>query len=214
MCFSATASLVAGGILVSVGILTLRRVRSWNELPFAAIPFLFGIQQVLEGIVWLSFNYPVSNHFATYAYAVFSHFLWPVLIPISVCLLERNRVRSIILRIFSAVGIVVGLYLLYFVVTEPTVPKILSQSLAYDSPHHYSYLTTSIYLMTIVGSCLLSSWRLINLFGIILFVLFAIAAWFYTAMLVSVWCFLAAILSAIVYLFFYKARNELASYFW
>jgi hypothetical protein len=40
--------------LVAVGAITLARARSRAELPYAAIPVLFGIQQCIEGGLWLT----------------------------------------------------------------------------------------------------------------------------------------------------------------
>ena len=49
MCFSAQASFTAGTVLLIVGAATVRRARVRSELPYAWIPVLFGIQQLLEG---------------------------------------------------------------------------------------------------------------------------------------------------------------------
>ena len=55
MCFSATASFSAGAALLIVGAVTVRRARRRAELPFSLIPVLFGIQQLIEGAIWLTF---------------------------------------------------------------------------------------------------------------------------------------------------------------
>jgi len=57
MCFSATASFVAGTSLSAIGVATIRKAERRSELPFAMIPLLFGIQQLVEGIIWLTFRY-------------------------------------------------------------------------------------------------------------------------------------------------------------
>jgi hypothetical protein len=44
MCFSATASFVAGTTLSTIGVVTITKVKQRSELPFALIPLLFGIQ--------------------------------------------------------------------------------------------------------------------------------------------------------------------------
>ena len=44
MCFSASASFIAGTTLSGIGVAAPTRVESKNERPFAAIPLLFGIQ--------------------------------------------------------------------------------------------------------------------------------------------------------------------------
>lgn len=51
MCFSASASFIAGASLSAIGVATLRRVESKKEIPFATIPLLFGIQQLIEGVI-------------------------------------------------------------------------------------------------------------------------------------------------------------------
>ena len=56
MCFSATASFTAGTALIVLGAVTARRVRRPSELPFALIPALFGIQQLIEGALWMTFS--------------------------------------------------------------------------------------------------------------------------------------------------------------
>lgn len=52
MCFSAPVSFSAGAVLLGLG--SAKRPR---ELPFAAIPLLFAIQQLSEGVIWLTFSY-------------------------------------------------------------------------------------------------------------------------------------------------------------
>src|SRR3990167_3928634 len=124
MCFSAAASFAAAGALGVAGGLTLTQVKKKSELPFASIPLLFGIQQAIEGAVWVSFGSPILNTVAIYAYSIFSHVLWPILVPLSVLLIETDPTRKNILRLFSFLGLAVGLYLLYFIVFDPVTAHI------------------------------------------------------------------------------------------
>lgn len=202
MCFSATASFAAAGALTVVGGLTLAQARKKTELPFASIPLLFGVQQAVEGAVWLSFGSPMVNTLATYVFSMFSHVLWPMFVPLSVLLIETNPTRKKILRVFSFLGLTVGLYLLYFLITDPVTAQVVGSSIAYNSPHLYVYLVLALYVIATCGSCLFSSHRVINVFGVALFIAFSLAAWFYTETFFSVWCFFAAILSAIIYCYF------------
>jgi hypothetical protein len=57
MCFSASASFIAGGALTAVGVVTLKKTENKKEIPFAAIPLLFGIQQLIEGVIWLTLRH-------------------------------------------------------------------------------------------------------------------------------------------------------------
>lgn len=92
MCFSATASFSAGVVLVGLGAFTLRAVLHPRELLLASIPLLFGIQQLIEGAVWLTFRYeaPLVNSVMTYLFSPFSHVLWPVYVPLAVLLIEPS----------------------------------------------------------------------------------------------------------------------------
>src|SRR3989338_9120138 len=116
MCFSATASFTAGDYLLGLGTLTLRSVRRRRELPFAAIPLLFAIQQLSEGVIWLTFSHeaPLLNTVMTHVYSFFSHVLWPVYVPVAVLLIEPPGRRRQALVAFSSAGIAVGAYLFYF----------------------------------------------------------------------------------------------------
>ena len=93
MCFSATASLTAGSILLGVGVMTTRNARTGGERAYAAIPLLFAIQQLTEGVVWLSFGWGISavTATATQLYSFFSHVLWPVYVPIAAWLIEPDQ---------------------------------------------------------------------------------------------------------------------------
>ena len=44
MCFSATASFVAGTSLSAIGVATIRKAERPSEFPFALIPLLFGFR--------------------------------------------------------------------------------------------------------------------------------------------------------------------------
>ena len=70
MCFSATASFSAGAVLLGIGKLTVQSAHRRREMPLAAIPLLFAIQQLSEGVIWLTFRYdaPQLNVLMTYFY--------------------------------------------------------------------------------------------------------------------------------------------------
>ena len=104
MCFSATASFSAGAVLLGLGTVTLRSARRPRELMFAAIPLLFAVQQMTEGVIWLTFrdDAPQINRVMTQLYAFFSHVLWPAWIPLAVLLMEAPGGRHRVLLTFVA----------------------------------------------------------------------------------------------------------------
>lgn len=208
MCFSATASLVAGGALSVTGGLTMMQAKTKSELPFASIPLLFGIQQAIEGVVWLSFGVPLLHTIATYAYMTFSHVLWPIFVPVSIMLLEKDPFRKKILWMISFAGLAVGAYLAYYIITDVVTVQVINRSLCYYSSDSYPLLVIMFYLLATCGSCFFSSHRIINLFGLVLSLSFIIAAWFFFQTFFSVWCFLAAILSVLVYWYFKREERN------
>jgi hypothetical protein len=207
MCFSATASFVAGGALSATGALTLAQAKTKRELPLASIPLLFGIQQTIEGIIWVSFGMPVLNTVMTYAYLAFAYVLWPVFVPVAVLLVETNPARKKILQVISFVGLVLGTYLLYYIFADPGKAHIVNQSIAYDYRHLYELLPLSLYVLVTCGSGLVSSHRTIQVFGAAALVTFFVANWFYNITFISVWCFFAAVLSVLIFWHFYKRKT-------
>jgi hypothetical protein len=202
MCFSATASFSASAVLLGLGAVTLRRVQQPRDVALATIPVLFGIQQALEGIVWLGLNGTFQRWLgpATQAYSLFSHVLWPLYVPIAVWLAEPAGPRRRGLTVFIAGGTFVAMYLLYGMITTPIVARPIGRHVDYNSPHFYIAAVLVLYLAATTASPMLSTHRWVRWFGILTLVsagaaYLAFAYWF-----ISVWCFFAALLSAVIYL--------------
>ena len=204
MCFSATASFTAGAGLLIVGTVTARRASRPAELPFALIPALFGVQQLIEGAIWLTLpdKAPLLNYVLTLAYSLFSHVLWPVYVPVAILLLEPIGWRRRMLFAIALAGAVVGVFLLYFIVSLPIVSQVQGHHIIYVSPHFYVVAVMTLYVVGTCISMLFSSHGRVRLFGVAAFASFVVAYVFYNVWLISVWCFFAAALSIIVLLYF------------
>jgi hypothetical protein len=203
MCFSATASFVAGSALVVLGVATLRATRRTVEIPFAAIPLLFGLQQLVEGLLWISFRFdaPQLNVAMTYLFSMFSHVLWPIFVPFAIGQLEPEPSRRKVIWGFQAIGLLVGGYLFYLLVDFP-VTAVVAANIVYVSPHFYKLPVMGLYLVATCVSCFFSSDATVRIFGVLALLLFGVAYGFFSLALFSVWCFFAAVLSAIIYLHF------------
>ncbi len=201
MCFSATASFIAGGSLSAFGVATIAKAKRRSELPFATIPLLFGIQQLVEGVVWVTLdrNAPVLQQSMTYVYSMFSHVLWPIYIPFALRFLETTPWRRQAMRWFQAAGIVTGAYLLYFIVPGPVVAKAIGQHIVYDSPHFFRVPVMALYLLATCVTGFVSSHTFVRLFGVLSLLSFVAAYLFATHAVISVWCFFAALLSLLIY---------------
>lgn len=204
MCFSATASFTAGVLLLGIGTLTLRAARSPRELPFAGIPLLFALQQLIEGVIWLTFRIeaPLLNTVMTHVYSFFSHVLWPVYLPMAVFMIEPPGPRRRALFAFAVAGAAVGTYLLYVLVAFPVVSRPTGQHVEYDSPHFFAASVMTLYLVSTTVSPLLSTHRLVKVFGTLALLSFGAAYYFYARWFISVWCFFAALLSIVIYVHF------------
>ena len=212
MCFSATASFAAGSVLTATGIVSLKQTKKKNLLPFASIPLLFGIQQLCEGFVWLSLKWslPLLNTFASYGFVFFSHILWPIFTPLAVALAEPIAWRKKLILICFFIGITVSCFSLFSIIFSPIQSQITCNSIRYNfsaimqTPFSINIL---LYFVATCMGCLLSSHRLIKLFGFSVVAFLMLSYYFYTVTFVSVWCFFSAILSLIV-LFFIKEQNS------
>lgn len=204
MCFSATASFTAGAGLLIVGVVTVRRARTAAELPFALVPALFGVQQLIEGALWLTFpdKDPLLNVVLTYAYSVFSHVFWPIYVPVAVMLIEGTNWRRKATMGIAVASAAAGMYLLYALITQPIVAQVIGHHITYVSPHFYGTGVMALYLLGTCISPLFSSHAMVRAFGVAAFISFVAAYVFFALWFISVWCFLAAVMSGFVLLHF------------
>jgi hypothetical protein len=204
MCFSAPASFAAGTALVALGAVTLKKAGHRTELAYAAIPLLFGVQQLIEGMVWLSFDSTEAllNPAMTFAYSLFSHVLWPLYVPVAALLLEPARWRRQALLAFLAAGAAVAIYLLVSMLRSPIESRPVGGHIEYASPHFYVVPVMAGYLAGTCISMLFSSHNMVRAFGGAALLSFALSYAVYRQWFISVWCFFAAALSVIVLLYF------------
>lgn len=136
----------------------MRHAREKAEIPFASIPLLFGIQQIVEGIVWVTFGMPTIHAIATYIFILFSHVLWPVFVPMSIWLLEKDLLRKKILFGIFLVGAGVSIYLFTFSIINPVSCSIVQNSIFYQLDIPF-YLTSFLlyFFATCAGSLVSSS---------------------------------------------------------
>ncbi len=212
MCFSAPVSFIAGITLIAFGVVTVKMTKKKSEIPFAMIPLLFGVQQVVEGMLWLSFEFEVLrlNMVMTYLFTLFSHVLWPIYVPFSIGLIETVLWRKKLLWGFQAAGAGLSMYLLYSIVKFPVISAI-EENMVYVLPYVRQHPAMELYLAATCVAPLFSSHNFVRLFGVLTFVLFFAALWFYTVALFSVWCFFSAVLSVLIYLHFKYSKHSKVS---
>ena len=212
MCFSANACFTAGAILVPMGIYTL--VKSYrNNKPYLALatfPLLFGLQQLIEAAVWLTFEQRVKINIQVMAtgYLFFAFVLWPLCVPLAALLIEKNVKRKILFKGVCVIGFVFGstLYVPLLIYPQWVSVTALKGSILYQTVFIYdglvpTTLVSLVYAIIITTPLMLSTVKSLRFFGILVLVSIAISAVFFAYAFVSVWCFFAAILSThIVYI--------------
>lgn len=214
MCFSATASFASAAILGVAGIASIKKTQSTNQLAFAAVPLLFAVQQLAEGFVWLSFSgidQPAWQNSAIKTFLVFALIIWPIWVPLSALLIEKNGKRKVIQWLSLITGFVFACFTSYYMLNYNTGARIQNYHVYYivDFPNRGSTLADTLYLIPTVVSLLVSSNKGLPVLGVLIFISFLITKFFYGDFVISMWCFFAAIASGLIYLL---ASNRIKSF--
>ncbi|MEI6577310.1 MAG: DUF6629 family protein [Bacteroidota bacterium] len=205
MCFSAEASFTAGAVLCIAGVFTVRKAANPSQKYFAAIPFIFAIQQITEGFVWLSFVSPAIAAWqvqATYFFLFFAQVFWPSWVPFALIMFEKDKKTKQLLIPFLIVGVFISVYLTYILFNYEVTPEIRKYHMYYNIHHPFKTRAFSglIYLIPTVLSTMVSKTKGIWLFGLLNFMAWVVSKMFFNDHVLSVWCFLAAWISVIIYL--------------
>jgi hypothetical protein len=213
MCFSAEASFAGGIIISAIGIATARKVHNPSQLVFASIPLFFGIQQMVEGSLWLTIpnpEYADLQKIGTFLFLIMADVLWPSIIPLSVLLMEENPKRKRILKTLLIPGVLLSLYyficLLYFNVN----PQIMGYHIYYSTgfPKSLAIPAFIVYLIVTITPLFVSSIKRTHLLGILMFFSCLVTAIFFTQYLTSVWCFFAALISGVIFWILRDSKRE------
>ena len=216
MCFSATASFVAAALLLPTGATALAMAWSKGQrqkLPLAAAPLLFGLQQSLEGMVWLGIraqpalaspDQRVGPVVAALAYLFFAYVCWPVWMPLAaVAQMEQPKLGHLGLwRAVPALGLLPAFTLWLPFLNDPraAVPEQIGHSLVYAlTPWSAGLLPPVVgpllYAALIVLPFLKVPSQRVRSFALTLLVAFGLAQWLSSEALTSVWCYASALLS-------------------
>ena len=218
MCFSVSASFAASSVLIPVGIYCLYKARKINHhyWVFALYPLVFGIQQAVEGWLWLTLGAPddVSTRMPALSFIFFSHFFWLFWLPFSCYLLERGSNKQLFL-IFTLLGGTFGLsmFIPALVFTDWLKISLLHHSILYELKLIYDgfiphSLVRGVYALIVLIPLLLSSQRYLRYFGMIIFISLVAANILFAETFISVWCYFAAILSLYIFYMFIRLEKQ------
>ena len=203
MCMSAEASFIAEAVLVPTGVLTMAHAYRTDRkyLALATLPLLFGLQQALEGMVWISDGNAILVERYSLAYMFFSWMAWPIWVPFSVYFIEIERRKPLYLLLAILGGMLGAMqYFPYFAHDGWLNTRFLPHVIVYEGKELFDYIigrdiTYSIYVAIIVGSLLLSSDVNVRIFGLLVAAVTVVTFLFYSYAYISVFCFGGAIMS-------------------
>lgn len=204
MCFSAEASFVGGAVLTAIGIMTVRKNCEPAQRLFSTMPLVFGLQQISEGFVWIALKTPGQDLYlkiAAYVFLTAALLIWPTFVPLSVRLMETDPLRRRMLNALTGLGLLTSLsYLTGMILFDMTV-RISSLHVSYsaDAPQTLLRIAYLSYLAVTLLPFFISSVRRVYLLGAVVIISYAVAAYFYSEYLLSVWCFFAAVASVVVW---------------
>ena len=202
MCFSAQASFGASAVLGVMGMYALRKAKQ-KDCFLALVPLFFGIQQFLEGVVWITYANPAlqfTTLCATYGFCFFAFFFWPVWVPLTVLKMETNPRKVPFLQILLALGSFVASILAFAAIKNGIDPVVSCSHIQYDIflPGLVGTLGAVVYCIATILPLFISSKKWLPLFGLCTLGSVGITWYFYTTYFASVWCFFAALLSSMI----------------
>ena len=210
MCFSATANFVGSGVLATIGVATLTRVKHRRELMFAALPTLFAIHQFIEGFVWLRLDGVLSKgvvHGMGAAFVLYAQGLLPMLLPLSVLLFEPDAKRRRAMIPFLVIGVGTTLYILWGLMAFPLEIYVRSNSIVYRNQATDHSVVALLYVIATCGSLFFSKVKDMVIFGAanlaILLIVMAVKRYAFT----SLWCAYAAVASVIILAYFWRSMK-------
>ncbi len=204
MCFSVNASLSSGVVLTVIGLATFHKSTHNNQRLFAAIPFIFGIQQAAEGVLWMSLpktELLLLQQYATKTFLIFAQIIWPILVPIAVLKLEKNKNRIIALKVLVGIGLTLASYLTYCLLNFNVSAVIEQHHILYKQNYPTSLKNGSVvlYALATIAPPLFSSIKGMWILGLTILISYIFSALFYEHYVLSVWCFFSSIISIGVY---------------
>jgi hypothetical protein len=205
MCFSASASFGAGVALSIVGFVAIKKAKTSSQIMFANIPLFFAVQQLSEGFLWLSLTNPdfiFLKEVMTYNFLFFAHIIWPFWVPLAVLWLEKNEKRKLLLNGLLALGVLVSLFLAYYLTNYRVEGRIENHHIDYvlDYPNELSRHGGILYGAATILPAFFSTVKRMWILGVTILISYMFTAVLYEDYILSVWCYFASIISIVILL--------------
>lgn len=203
MCFSAGASFITAGSLSVLGVYAINKVKTGPRLYMAIVPLLFGAQQAIEGLLWLTYTNRLDAHYQpilAFGFLAFAFSLWSWYIPYSLLQLEIDPQRAYLLRILLGVGISIAMGLGFLLLQQGAQPSVHTHHISYDIklPLFSEELYLLWYCLAVIVPFFVSSLSWAPLFGGLVLLACMASAYLWHHAFGSMWCFWSALLSMLI----------------
>lgn len=203
MCFSAEASFIAGTVILTTGVIAMKKSVNVPQRVFALIPLFFALQQYIEGFLWIGLQNPVLYPYTQwfiYGFLFFAWIVWPVFVPLSCMLLEKKRARKLLLSFFILIGLLVASACVFVMFSFTVSAGVQDFHIKYATVFRssYTWLFGILYLIPTIGSLFVSGVRKMWILGVINLVSYVASKIFFQGYVISVWCFFGAVASVMV----------------
>jgi len=221
MCLSAEVSFAAAALLIPAG--AVCAVLAWRGdrryVMVATLPLLFGIQQLLEGLIWIEGEAGNAMRIGQYSllYMFFTWIAWPIWVPVSAYFLEAGARRNLIMLFIIAGAMLGGLqYIPYLVHDGWLTTTFLNRAIRYEDINLLDGLvlrqaTYAIYVtVVIVPFLLVRRWE-IKVFGMLIAGVLIVTYLFFSYAYISVFCFGGALISVYLLALTWRRRAPAAT---
>jgi uncharacterized protein DUF6629 len=208
MCFSAEASLGVSVVLLPVGGYCVATAAHKDRayLPLAAVPLLFGVQQFCEAGVWAGVERgdPLLTRVASRWFLLFALALWPAWVPLAVAAVEPGGPRRRVFLALGGLGLALGCVCYLPLAGGAVDVRVVGHFLRYDFSDvpavraDPGWVWPALYLAAVCGPLAATGNRRLRPLGAAVAASAAVAYLAFGEAFASVWCFLAAALSAYI----------------
>lgn len=199
MCYPALLNYASVAILIPAGAYAVLKSDEKHQL-YASVPLVFGLQQLLIGVMWvcINANYHTLAHNIAMLYLFAIYFWWPVILPAAVYHFQSHTQYRLLLRILFFAGLLLGLAMY-----APVLAGLKSFSLrlvgktitiSVYAKFWQQGLITLCYVTVVVSSLLaamakISSWQKFILIDVLL-----VSLMWCAVMFTSIWCYIPLLL--------------------
>lgn len=200
------AATVAG----AAGVAALKRAHGRRDVPLAAMPVFFAIQQAIEGVLWLTLpsspSAPVEAGLVN-LFLLFALVFWPIYAPLTVLAIEPDPRRRRWIAASLAAGLYVAAYFMFSLHGEARTAVIDHHHVVYSGDPNLPLAIKWLYPIATCLGPLLSSLVPVRVLGALVTAGSIISYVVYWEAFSSVWCFFAAAASFVIVFQFEHARR-------